>query len=411
MKSVNIFHPATQHSYQLALAIQKAGLLNQFITSVYFKKDKFPYSFLNHLPDFFKIPIQREFKKRFLAGLDDNLIHQYPWFESVRQLFERVKTPPILRDWMVQVCDRAMDGYVSRRKLGDISTIVGFSGSCLETFQAAKRRGIQCVLDQPIAYIDYAREVLKEEANLHPDFAGTINYGFQSERWCENRREEIELSDAILCGSSFVKNSLAESGFSTQKAFIISYGVDLKRFSCAESKSKLSSLFRIIFVGAIGQRKGIKYLLEAVKQLKLKDLKLILIGNFVGSREPYRIYSEYFEHISHVPRAEMQNHYKTADLLVLPSVAEGFGLVVLEAMASGLPVIVSENTGGRDVVEDGEDGFVVPIRDIGAIREEIAYLYENRTLCREMGMKARQKAERFSWERYQTQIKNFFEGF
>lgn len=404
-KLVNVVHPGVQHSYRLALALQKAGLLNRFTTSLYYKQKDFPYNFFRLLP-----PVEKLLKRRCLNELPAEKIIQFPWFEIPRLFLERAGIPLKAREALVDLCDRGMDRYAGGHLDKNAAATVGFSGSCSETFRRAKECGILCVLDQPTAHIDYIRKIFFEETNLHPEFARTIHPSFRDNRWCERRRRELSLADGVLCGSNFVKQTLSEFGLEEKRVEVIPYGADLERFRKLDGDSLIERRreFCVLFVGAIGQGKGIKYLLEAVKQLKLKDFRLKLLGHFVGSTEAYRAYQDCFEHIARVPNVEMPNYYQAADVLILPSLTEGLSMTILEAMASGLPVIVSENTGGRDVVEDGRDGFVIPIRSVDAIKEKILLLYENRGLCRAMGEEARRKAERFSWDKYYERIGNFF---
>jgi glycosyltransferase involved in cell wall biosynthesis len=105
-------------------------------------------------------------------------------------------------------------------------------------------------------------------------------------------------------------------------------------------------------------------------------------------------------HVPHVPRWELPALYRTADVFVLPSLVEGFGLVALEAMACGVPVVISANTFATDVVTDGVDGYVIPIRDAEAIAERLQYIHKYRAEGDRVGQAARRRAEQFSWERY-----------
>ncbi len=405
MNSVNVFHPSTQHSYQLALAIQKTGLLNHFITSIYYKPDTLPYSAIRFLPDSARSSIEKQLKRRFLTELNADLIHQYPFFELIRLAACRLKAPRTICDSLIRVCNSTIDHHVSRFHLDRISTVVGFSDSCLKTFEQAKSQKVRCVMDQPLAHIDTVTSLLKEEAGLHPKFANTIDYQFLGNEWKVARHRETELADVILCGSSFAKRSYTSAKIPEAKVFTIPYGVDLKKFTCpTENNLRIDNRFRILFCGSIGQRKGVSYLLEAAKQLNNKKIEVVLVGSFVGSKAPFIHYQEWFTHIPRLLPEDLLKVFQSADVLVLPSIVEGFGLVVLQAMACGLPAIVSENTCARDIVEDGKEGFVVPVRNVESLKEKIELLYRNPDLRREMGRAARRKAEQYTWERYQEQI-------
>jgi glycosyltransferase involved in cell wall biosynthesis len=154
-----------------------------------------------------------------------------------------------------------------------------------------------------------------------------------------------------------------------------------------------------LFVGQIGQRKGISYLLKAYDLFRGSGTSLTLVGNFYGSQEPLRRYRKLFQHVSNVPRERLADFYRRADVFVFPSLLEGMGLVVLEAMASGLPVIVTPN-GPGDIVRDGVDGFVVPTRDVDAIADRLDYFQANPEVRKQMGVNARERALEFTWEAY-----------
>jgi glycosyltransferase involved in cell wall biosynthesis len=179
-------------------------------------------------------------------------------------------------------------------------------------------------------------------------------------------------------------------------------GVDLDLFRPIPVE-RADAEFRVLFVGQIGQRKGLSYLLDAARASTIPELRLQLLGAPVGSTERWSPLP-FVDHLAHRPRWELPAAYAQADVFVLPSLIEGFPQTALEAMACGLPVIVSEHTFGDDVVEHGKNGYVVPIRDPDAIAECLRALHGNPKLRHEMGAAARRRAEDFGWERYKAQV-------
>ena len=125
-----------------------------------------------------------------------------------------------------------------------------------------------------------------------------------------------------------------------------------------------------------------------------------MVGSKIGNGECFKPYSGFIEITGHLPRTELISLYSEADLLVHPSLLEGFGKVILEAMAMGLPVITTTATAGEYIIEDGVDGFLVPPADAGAISEKIRMLYESKELRETIGERAAEKAKQFNWERY-----------
>ena len=261
-------------------------------------------------------------------------------------------------------------------------------------------KGIK-VLNYPIAHHRFIQDFVAAEAEREPEFASTLPDWSLPPGWVEPRLDaECALADRILVGSSFARDSFVSQGVASEKLMVIPYGANVERFRPAEDVADESGTFRLLFVGQLSQRKGISYLLRAYEKFRGPHTGLTLVGSMYGDDQPLKPYRGLFEHVPHIPQTELMQQYQRADVFVFPSLIEGLGLVVLEAMASGLPVITTPN-GPGDIVRDGVDGFVVPIRDPDAIVEKLEYLRANPDRRREMGVNARQRAQEFSWAAYQ----------
>jgi glycosyltransferase involved in cell wall biosynthesis len=233
---------------------------------------------------------------------------------------------------------------------------------------------------------------------LQPEFALTLRPYLRPSIVTNTLDAEVELADHILVGSSFAKASFIAEGVLAAKISAIPYGTDLCAFAPSPRRSR-SSQFRILFVGQISQLKGISYLLKAYRSIRRPETILTLVGNFTGSPEALDSYREDFQYIPHVPYGVVPEIFRNADVFVFPTLADGMGLAVLEAMASGLPAIVTAN-GPGDLIRDGVEGFVVPIRDAGAIAERLEFLRANPDIRMAMARAARLRAEQFGWDVY-----------
>lgn len=274
------------------------------------------------------------------------------------------------------------------------------SWGCAElVFRKAKTRGALCVLNYSLAHHRFTRKYLRDEAVLQPAFAGTLNSHDQPE-WLERRLDnEIELADHILVGSSFVRESFIAEGVAADKLMVVPYGANTHTFEPAGEVTRAGKNFRLLFVGQIGQRKGISYLLEAARRLHGLGITLTLVGKIQGDGKALAPYRGVFRHSPHIPQTELRQTYRESDVFVFPTLVEGLPLVVLEAMSSGLPVITTPN-GLSDIVRDGTDGFLVPPRDVDAIINRIQLLKSDPQLRAEMGRNARCRALDFSWDVY-----------
>jgi glycosyltransferase involved in cell wall biosynthesis len=159
--------------------------------------------------------------------------------------------------------------------------------------------------------------------------------------------------------------------------------------------------------GLVNLRKGCHYLLQAFHELRLPDAELCFVGRVEPEMETFirRWATPSVRFQDPVPQDQLSRHYGTASAFCLASIEDGFGMVITEAMACGLPILATENTGAPDIVREGIDGFIVPIRDVEALKEKILWLYENREAREAMGASALERVRSgYSWDDYGTRI-------
>lgn len=387
-------------SYQAALALQEAGLLDYFETGFYYKDSRFSRILLSMLPKQVTAWLVKQLRRRVQDGLASNRVRVHPVAEIIFVLFARL---PILNGFAGKIMrqrNEYFDSVVSQivRRLRP-RAVICYDSCALRTFSAAKQVGTLCILDQVTGHIKTGEKILSEERQLHPEFSDSIP-GTAVEWALERCTMEAIVADRVIAASEYVRDSLINNGVSASRIALCPYGVDIEQFRPAEKIE--DRLFQILFVGQLSQRKGIKYLLEAVKDLHLENAELVLMGGVGGSGEGLKSYEGIFRHIKHVPYSELPKYYQAADIFVFPSLHEGSALAIYEALASGLPVITTPNSGS--VVRDGVDGFIVPIRDIEALKEKILLLYQNKNLRDQMGLQARKRAESFTWQAYHQRL-------
>ena len=218
----------------------------------------------------------------------------------------------------------------------------------------------------------------------------------------ERALKELELADYVLVPSDFAFQSFLEQGFAKNKLKKIPFGVDLDRF---KPTAKTEGPFTFLFMGQIGLRKGIQYLLEAWKELNLRDARLLIAGGVqADARELLKKTS--LETIEIKFFTDPTEAYQQADVFVFPSLEEGMALVTLEAMATGLPVITTFNSGS--VVQNDVDGFIIPAFDSRSLKERMNELYQNREKREKLGTAARLTAEKNSWDQYRSNLLKFY---
>jgi glycosyltransferase involved in cell wall biosynthesis len=293
---------------------------------------------------------------------------------------------------------RALDKTVADhlRKIHNIRAIYVYEDGALQSFRAARDRNFQRIYDLPIGYWRVGQRVFAEEAEREPEWAPTLTGTLDSAEKLARKDDELRLATRVIVASTFTKQTLVESPC-TAKIDIVPYGAPP---AISGDIAKPSGKLKVLFAGSLGQRKGLSYLLKAIDILKSK-LELTLLGRKAAAgcaplESAVRKY-RWLPSLSHdAVLREMQRH----DVLVLPSLFEGFGLVILEAMAQGTPVIATEHTAGPDIIEDGVDGFVVPLRSAEAIAEKLDLLACDRERLIAMKSAAQRKAGSFRWESY-----------
>ncbi len=399
-RKVIVAHPGTQHSYETALAMQEAKLLNWYITGFYYKPKSAWSRTVRLLPDKIRSRVESEFYRRSKDSLDPDRVKTAPAAELLYVVASRLgpfrRYARAVLQWRNEGFDSLAGRVVVRERP---AALICYDSCALKAFHKAKPLGILCILDQSIAHLRTGLRLLRREAELHPDFADSLQIAVPD--WLVERcSEEAIMADRVLAGSEYVKESLIQNGVDPSRVSVIPYGTDIERFRPISRPD--GGVLRLLFVGQISQRKGIKYLLEAVKQLNLPGIELVLVGGVVGAGKGLTPYRDTFTHVPNVPHHEVHGFFQQGDVFVYPSLHEGSVLAIYEALASGLPVITTPNSGS--VLRDGDEGFIVPIRDVEALKEKILLLYENKELREEMGRNARKRAEEFTWQAYRQRL-------
>jgi glycosyltransferase involved in cell wall biosynthesis len=285
------------------------------------------------------------------------------------------------------------------RCVDDADMVVANYHVALPAFQRARLLGRRTVLNYPIAHHRWQYREFEEQARRNPQFAAALPKFGNKEAHSALLDEEIELADRILVGSGFVRDTFVEEGVPSHKLRVVPYGADASRFH-ANSEDRLGRAgFRVLFSGQIGERKGVSFLLAAYEKFRKPDTELHLVGDFVADRAVYARFEGLYHHTPNVPQAALPALMHAADVFVLPTLVEGMPMVVIEAMACGLPVIATPR-GPDEVVRDGVDGFVVRPCDTEAIVQKLQQLYDDRSLLRRMSEDAARNGATWTWSRY-----------
>lgn len=326
-------------------------------------------------------------------GIERSRIKSASWLEVMRRLGLRLGSAMNTR--LQERVSRGL-GRVARRNLSDDAGIfIGWTGSSLEALIAARQAGKITILERGSSHCNEWRALMREESARFGQAFDEM-YAF----W-QRELLEYELADYISIPSGFVKDSFLKHHVPEEKLLVNAYGVDLSAFRQLE---KTDTTFRVINVGGFNRRKGSRYLLQAFAELDLPDAEFWHVGMVSPEMQP--IIAQYATDRcvfhGHQPQGDLHKFYSQASVFALASIEEGMAMVQCQAMACGLPLICTTNTGGADLIGgDGHAGYVIPIRDVDTLKARLLHLYENRDLCAEMGMRAKARVERgFTWKDY-----------
>jgi glycosyltransferase involved in cell wall biosynthesis len=396
-------HPtANQNVRQTALAFAEAGLLEEFWTCVNWKQGGILDRSLSFAPR-----LRNEFRRRSFPAELQAFLRTHPAREWGRQLAGQLGWQRLTREepglFSVDAVYTSLDRRVAERLRSGltIKAVYAYDGGALATFRAAKERGLRCIYEHPIVHWRLVRQYQREEAELHPEWAPTLGALADSDEKLARKDEELALADVIVTPSSFAGASLAHAPAVQAPIHIVPYGVAARRAPPARTRGR--GKLRVLFVGALSQAKGLGYLLEAVAQFG-PEVEFTLIGRRISPLIPAPAVLDKYRWIPSLPHDELLQEMSTHDVLVLPSLHEGFGLVMTEAMGQGLVVITTPQTAGPDLLSDGVDGILVPIRSSVAIAEKLALLLHDRDRLRAMQGAALCRASFFSWENYRQRL-------
>ncbi|WP_211097008.1 glycosyltransferase family 4 protein [Neolewinella litorea] len=396
-----VSHPTGNANVRAILdGLRERNLLLRFHTSI----ANFPGNLWDKIG---QLPPLHEFERRRFRPELRAYTRQHPWLELGRLAAGRAglrsltahETGVFSVDHIYHALDRQVAADV--RQAEEATAVYAYEDGALESFKAAKARGLTCVYDLPIAYWQTLRELIREEAERRPAWADTLGGGIRdSQQKLDRKTEEMELADVVVGPGSFVMDSLPD--WATHKRRIVSpFGSPVSPAAPARAATpSTNGKLRVLFVGSMGQRKGLGDLFEAMKLLNNPQVELVVLGSLQAPMEFYRQEYPDFTYEPTRPHAGVLELMASCDVFCLPSIVEGRALVMQEAMSRGLPVIITPNTGGADLVVPDETGILVPIRSPAAIAEAIQWFCDHRDQLPRMSEAARRHAAAYTWPAY-----------
>lgn len=396
-------HGGARDNYQVALALAEARLLQVLVTDLFWPADR-PWA--RALSRVLPTGVRALLQQRSSPSLPSSLVRNTPWAGLKTLLLDRIRGLSFeLRRNAVRSADATLGRSAGRLAARSGAGLLAYSYFAYDAFRADPRPGI---LFQVHPHPLTIRRILTEELQAHPDCAGSLQQEWElalPEDDFQHLVEEPRLAARYLCASSFTRQSLVENGAEPSAIRVIPYGVDADRFRPDPARrSAPGGKLRLLFVGRINQRKGVKYLLEALRLLRSEEVHLTVCGRIIDGLELFRPFASQIDVRPSVSAADLVAAYQSADLFVFPSVAEGFGQVLLESLASGLPILSTTHTAAPDLITPGVEGLIIPPRRPDLLAEQIDWAATHRAELEAMGRAARARAVQFTWQRFRSGI-------
>ena len=398
-------HPTGNANVRAAAAgLAQAGQLAAFHTAI----AAFPGSLLDRLAA--ARPLAELRRRSFGAELAP-LTHTWPWREAGRLLADRAgwtalvrpETGPFCVDAVYHSLDRRVASGLARAARRGASGVYAYEDGAADAFRAAKGLGLTCCYDLPIGYWRAARRLLASERERWPQWIPTLIGFGDSEAKLARKDEELRLADRIFVASRFTADTLRDYPGALAPVEIIPYGFppvgEARTYEAAGNRP-----LKVLFVGSLSQRKGVANLFAAVAALA-PHVELTVVGHKVGGPCP-ALDAALARHrwIPSLAHADVLRLMRAHDVLAFPSLFEGFGLVITEAMSQGTPVITTDRTAGPDLIEHDHSGWLVEAGSTEALQAALAELLHRPAPLAQAGRAAQEAARRRPWSTYGQEL-------
>lgn len=399
---------------QTARALLEAGLLASYWTTFADQPEARWRRALVQLASAVGLDMERELQRRAVTEVPTTFLRLAPFWEIVRSLLAKMKADPRLVDSIWEHETLKFDRKVAANGLRNVGGIYGYEFCSLASFMEAERRGLARVYEVPAPEHDFVEGLIQQEIKQIPELGDDKRAYFlaRQPRRTERRRREWALADVVIANSNFTRDSYASAGLNVSKVRVIPLGAPPVCERGTKGGSEGQEPFRVLWAGTFSIRKGAHHLLNAWRSIAAKrNATLAIYGAIELPRTLMSSLPSSIELSSTVSRAALFEHYRASDMLVFPTLCDGFGMVVTEAFAHGLPVITTPRAGAADLVRHGENGLIVPAGDSHALAEALEWCITHRIELKAMRRSAIETAARWQWSDYRLALaRNVEEG-
>ncbi len=425
-ESVLVSHPSGNANVrQLCLGLAEAGMLDQVRTGLAFGRDP-----ALTLPGWGLLPgrLRRELRRRLWPAALAPYLHSDPLPDLLRlslfrnPLLRGTTLPARLTNWHYRSHDHRVAAWLARAPRHSLpSAVYAYEDAAAATLSTARRRGLTTFLELPTLHSRTVHRWHMQEAQRNPAYRPMLG-GLNEPAWkLRRKRVELEAADTIVVASTLVRDSCVEAGISSGRLLVIPYGAPVDKNpgqwaavgspqAAGAADPSPAAADRAprrpiaLYVGRLTPAKGIHDLVAAWTTLNLPGAELQLAGMCDYPSSWVEALPPSVRWLGSLPQAELAQRYAEARLFVFPSLIDGYSLAVLEAMASGLPVLLTDRCGNRDLIEQGVNGWVVPAADPAALADQLGQVLGDASVCQRVGEAARASVAGYGWQAYQRNL-------
>lgn len=403
-KKVILAHPGRQHSFRVASELKHNNMLYKYITTVYDSNKSYIMKLLKcfiHGDN-----LKRANSRKNFDLSEDDIVQFCELSGLIEIILSRYDKKRILYNkWHRYTSARFGKAVAKYAIKNHVDAVIMYDTNAEAGFKILKEKApnILRIMDVSAANRIYMKNIYDRDFAKCPGFANKLKQE-RSVLWdntiLKELENEIRLTQKFLVPSNFVKQSLQYSGIKEEQIAICPYGSNFS-VSTKEKQVKENGPLEAVYVGNVTEMKGIYYLLEAAKRIDKNRVHLTIVGHYDNSDSKFSPYMEHISFTGRVTHDKVLEILSKSDLFVFPSLGEGLSLSVLEAMACGLPCIVTTNSGANDAIQDGTNGFVIDIQNIDILQEKMEWFDKNRTRIPQMSYKAIEAIDIFNWENHE----------
>ncbi|MDQ1085605.1 glycosyltransferase family 4 protein [Siphonobacter sp. SORGH_AS_1065] len=410
MRSVILFHLSGNANVKAAATgLLQANLLAELDVSL----ACFPGSFLDRLAS---IPALSEIRRRQFPSSLQPVTHMHPWRELGRLFATKFSLHSLLAprqifaiEQVVQHIDHSVARRLKKLSQEGVRAVYGFEDTTMWTFRQAQKYQLKCLYDLPIGYWRVGQRLMETESERWPEWAQTMPSLTSTTFQLQKKDEELWMADHIFVASSFTAQTLQSFPGKLAPVHVVPYGFPPAFEQRTYENKRKGDKLKLLFVGSLTQRKGLANLLAAVDALK-SQVELTLVGQKTTLHcKPLNQALAQHRWFPSLANDQILKLMREHDVLVFPSLFEGFGLVITEAMSQGMPVITTAHTAGPDIIKHGNSGWIIKAGSTEALCAQLESILDQPDQLETVGKQALLMARQRSWEQYGYELASVVE--